>query len=225
MHMSGHPWPLFDVRLRTPHLELRLPTDDDLLELVRVARAGIVDEARTVFMVPWHKLPSPAFERQFLLHCWGNRGQWDPKAWSLSLAIVADGRAVGIQEVLARDFAVRRTVSSGSWIGREFQGRGLGTEARAAILALAFQGLGALAAESGYFEGNAVSARVSEKLGYRETGDEFFAIEGKRRREIKVRCTPETWVRDLVPVSIEGLEPCLGLLGLGELSPQEWGPF
>ena len=36
--MSGHPWPLFDLRLRTPRLELRLPTDDDLLELV-----GIVD--------------------------------------------------------------------------------------------------------------------------------------------------------------------------------------
>jgi hypothetical protein len=40
--MSAHPWPLFDLRVRTPNLELRLPTDDDLLELARVARAGIV---------------------------------------------------------------------------------------------------------------------------------------------------------------------------------------
>jgi hypothetical protein len=64
--MTGHPWPLFDLRLRTPHLELRLPTDDDLIELAGVARTGIVDEDRTVFLVPWHKLPSPAFERQFL---------------------------------------------------------------------------------------------------------------------------------------------------------------
>jgi hypothetical protein len=36
--MTAHPWPLFDLRLRTPCLELRLPTDDDLLELMRVAR-------------------------------------------------------------------------------------------------------------------------------------------------------------------------------------------
>jgi RimJ/RimL family protein N-acetyltransferase len=220
--MPGHPWPLFDLRLRTPRLELRLPTDDDLLELVRVARAGIVDEDRIVFLLPWHRLPSPAFERQFLLHWWGHRGRWDPKGWSLGLALVKDGQPIGIQQVVARDFAVKRTVSTGSWIGREFQGQGLGTEARAAILALAFEGLGAQAAESGYLEGNAVSARVSQKLGYRETGDDFFAIEGKRLREIKVRCTPETWVRDLVPVTIEGLEPCLGLLGVGELPPDQW---
>ena len=35
---------LFDLRLRTPRLELRLPTDDDLLELMRVAREGVVEE-------------------------------------------------------------------------------------------------------------------------------------------------------------------------------------
>ena len=36
----GHPWPLFDLRLRTPRLELRLPTDDDLLALA----AGLFGE-------------------------------------------------------------------------------------------------------------------------------------------------------------------------------------
>jgi hypothetical protein len=197
--MNGHPWPLFDLRLRTPHLELRLPNDDELLELARVARAGIVDAERTVFLMPWHKLPSPAFERQFLLHWWAERGRWSPTAWSLVL--------------------------SGSWLGREFQGQGLGTEARGAMLALAFDGLGADAAESGYIEGNAASARVSEKLGYRVTGDEVFAIEGKRELEIKVRCTRESWQRELVPVRIEGLEPCLKLFGIGKLSPEEWTTF
>jgi len=222
--MSGHPWPLFDLYLRTPHLELRLPTDDDLVELVRVARAGIVD-AETVFLVPWHRLPSPAFERQFLLHSWGERGRWSPTRWSLGLAVLSEGRPVGMQELNGTDFAIRRTVASGSWLGREFQGRGLGTEARAAVLALAFDGLGADAAESGYFEGSAASARVSEKLGYRITGDEVFAIEGKRALEIKVRCTRETWKRDLVPVTIEGLEPCLNLFGVGELGADEWTSF
>jgi RimJ/RimL family protein N-acetyltransferase len=223
--MSGHAWPLFDLRLRTPHLELRLPTDDDLIALAGVARAGIVESDRTVFLVPWHRLPSPAFERQFLLHWWAERGRWSPAAWAMGLVVTENGRPIGLQEVMARDFAVRRIVNSGSWLGREFQGRGLGTEARAAILAFAFDGLGADAAESGYIEGNAASARVSEKLGYRRTGDEIFAIEGKPRLEIKVRCTPATWSRDLVPVTIEGLEPCLGLFGARDLGPDEWATF
>ena len=47
-------------------MELRLPTDEDLLELARVARAGVMDEGQTFFAFPWHELPSPAFERQFL---------------------------------------------------------------------------------------------------------------------------------------------------------------
>ena len=223
--MPAHPWPLFDLRLRTPNLELRLPTDDDLLELVRAARAGIVDNDRPVFLVPWHRLPSPAFERQFLLHSWTGRARWDPRNWSITFAVLEGGRPIGMQEVIGREYPVRRTTMSGSWLGRDFQGRGLGTEARAAILALAFDGLGALAAESGYLDGNAVSARVSEKLGYRESGDEIYAIEGKRVREIKVRCAPETWNRDLVPVTIEGLEPCLKLFGVGELAPDEWATF
>jgi RimJ/RimL family protein N-acetyltransferase len=220
--MPGHPWPLFDLRLRTPHLELRLPTDDDLIELARVARTGIVDEDRTVFLVPWHKLPSPAFERQFLLHWWEVRSHWSPDNWALGLAVLENGHPIGVQELLARDFGIRRVIMSGSWLGREFQGRGLGTEARAAVLALAFEGLGAEIAESGYIEGNAASARVSEKLGYGVSGDDVFAIEGKPAHEIKVRVTPETWQRELVPVAIEGLEPCLKLFGLGKLSPAEW---
>jgi RimJ/RimL family protein N-acetyltransferase len=223
--MAGHPWPLFDLRIRTPHLELRLPTDDDLLELAKVVQAGIVDADRTVFLVPWHQLPSPALERQFLQHWWRNRGSWNPSNWQLGLAMFEDGRPVGMQDVIARDFAIRHVVQSGSWIGREFQGRGLGTEARAAILALAFDGLGATTAESGYFQGNAASARVSEKLGYQRLYEEIEAIEGKRMIEVRVRCTPETWKSELVPVTIEGLEPCLKLFGVGELAPEEWATF
>ena len=34
----GHAWPLFDLRLRTPRLELRSPTDHDLEELCGVQR-------------------------------------------------------------------------------------------------------------------------------------------------------------------------------------------
>jgi hypothetical protein len=93
------------------------------------------------------------------------------------------------------------------------------------VLALAFEGLGALIAESGYFEGNTQSARVSEKLGYVANGDETHSVSGKSVVEHMLRVTPETWRRDVVPVTIEGLEPCLKLFGIGGLSPEEWARF
>ena len=223
--MSGHPWPLFDLRLRTPRLELRLPTDDDLLELVRIAREGVVEEGRTFFAVPWHKLPSPAFERQFLQHWWASRGSWNPANWGLGLAVVAEGQPIGVQDVMARNFAVRKTVVTASWLGRAYQGRGYGTEMRAAVLSLAFEGLGAELAESGYFAGNAASARVSAKLGYVNNGDEVWAVEGTRVVERRLKVGRDQWKRDLVPVAIEGLEPCLPLFGVGELGPTEWATF
>jgi RimJ/RimL family protein N-acetyltransferase len=220
--MSGHPWPLFDLRLRTPRLELRLPTDDDLLALMRTARAGLFEEGRTFFTTPWHDLPSPAFERQFLLHHWATRGRWSPSDWALGLAVVAEGQQIGSQVMIGRDFKVRRTVLTGSWLGRQHQRQGYGTEMRAAVLALAFEGLAAEVAESGYLEGNSASARVSEKLGYLANGEEVRAVSDRRVIERRLRVTRETWRRDLVPVTIEGLEPCLKLFGIGDLAPEEW---
>jgi RimJ/RimL family protein N-acetyltransferase len=216
---------LFDLRLKTPRLELRLPTDADLLELVRVAREGVVEESRTFFAVPWHKLPSPAFERQFLQHWWATRGSWDPSKWNLGLAVVVDGQPVGIQDVMGREFAVRKAVVTASWLGRAYQGRGYGTEMRAAVLALAFDGLGALVAESGYFEGNSASARVSAKLGYSDNGDEVWAVGAERIVERRLAVKRESWKKDLVPVTIEGLEPCLKLFGVGELGATDWASF
>jgi RimJ/RimL family protein N-acetyltransferase len=223
--MSGHPWPLFDLRLRTPRLELRLPTDDDLLELARVASEGVVEEGRTFFTVPWHELPSPALERQFLLHWWSVRGSWNPADWNLGFAIVADGRPIGMQDLMARKFAVRKTVVTASWLGRAYQGRGYGTEMRAAVLSLAFDGLGAELAESGYFEGNAASARVSAKLGYVANGEEVWGVGPERIVEHRLKIGRDGWQRDAVPVAIDGLEPCLELFGAGELGPDQWARF
>lgn len=221
----AHPWPIFDLRLRTPRLELRLPTDDDLLGLVRVARDGVADEGQPVFLVAWDELPSPAFERQFLLHWWTTRGTWRPERWQLPLAVFLGGEPIGVQDILASDFAVRRTVETGSWLGRRFQGRGYGTEMRAAVLALAFDGLGAETAGSGYLEGNAASARVSEKLGYVDNGEEVLAIAGRAVVHRRLRLARAAWRRELVPVAIEGLEPCLALFGARELEPDEWRPI
>jgi hypothetical protein len=50
---------------------------------------------------------------------------------------------MGVQDLIANDFGTLREVSSGSFIGLKHQGHGIGKEMRAAVLHLAFAGLGA----------------------------------------------------------------------------------
>jgi RimJ/RimL family protein N-acetyltransferase len=131
------------------------------------------------------------------------------------LAVVLEGQPIGVQEVFASDFAATRTVHTGSWLGQRFQGQGLGTEMRAAVLFLAFDGLSALAAESAVVDGNEASAAVSRKLGYRPNGETFIAPRGVPVVERMFRLIRDEWQRDRVAVSIENLEPCLELFGVG----------
>jgi len=210
-----HAWPLFELRVRTPHLELRVPTDEDLLALLDLARAGVHEPEVMPFRVPWTDLPSPEFERSFLRYMWGTRASWIPTSWDLPLAVVRDGLPLGVQELAASDFPTRRTVGTGSWLGRRHQRQGVGTEMRAAVLFLAFEGLGALAAESAALEGNDASARVSERLGYRPNGESLVAPRGLPVVERRYRLTRADWRRGLFPVEVEGLDACLGMFEVG----------
>src|SRR5664279_1642119 len=124
-YRDTHPWPLFGLRVTTPRLELRIPDDEDLAELFESARAGIQE---------------PEAATRFLAHHWAGRAALSPEAWSLQLAAVVDGRVVGSQELAATDFPGSRSVRSGSWLTSAAQGRGIGTEMRAAVVHLAFAG-------------------------------------------------------------------------------------
>ena len=44
--------------------------------------------------------------------------------------MVRDGVVVGTQGIGGRDFAVLREVHTGSWLGRRYQGQGIGTQMR-----------------------------------------------------------------------------------------------
>jgi RimJ/RimL family protein N-acetyltransferase len=207
-------WPLFGLRIRSARLVMRLPTEFDLLQLMAVARAGIHLEGEMPFGVAWSTLPSPDFERGFLRHHWGLWAQWTPEAWGLNLMVEHDGAPIGSQSIHARDFSIFRAVDTGSWLGRDHQGRGLGTEMRAAVLAFAFDGLGAVAAESSAFLDNAASNRVSQKLGYQANGRGSLAPEGIARETQRFRMTVERWrSRPRPTVTIDGLEACRELFG------------
>lgn len=211
-----HPWPLFDLRIQTPRLELRAPNDDDLLELLEVARAGVHDPAFMPFKVAWTDLPPPEFERGFLRFFWGSRASWTPADWHLPLSVAFEGRLVGVQDVVASEFATTRTVKTGSWLGRAFQGRGVGTEMRAAVLFLAFEGLGALVAETAAASDNPASLGVTHKLGYLPAGEDYsVAPRGLPIVHRRFALRRENWRRDLYPVRIENLDPCLAMFGVG----------
>ena len=209
-------WPLFDLRLRTERLELRLPNDDEIAQLCEVARAGIHDPEEMPFAFPWTDKPSPRFEREFAQFHWGIRSSWQPDAWDLELMVTLDGRPIGDQGILARDFAAFRLVHTGSWLGREFQAKGYGKEMRQAVLALAFDGLGAEVAETEAFFDNVASARVSRGVGYRENGIGRAAPRGTPVDTQRFRMTLEDWrSRPRPRVEIEGLEACLELFDAG----------
>ncbi|MFC9664152.1 GNAT family N-acetyltransferase [Nocardia sp. NPDC127606] len=207
-------WPLFGLRLSTPRLELRLPSDAELAALADLAAEGVHDPDRMPFAVPWTDLPPRERARSVVQHHWLQLGNWSPDNWTLHLAVFEHGRVVGQQAIAARDYATLREVDTGSWIGLRHQGRGIGTEMRAAVLHLAFAGLEATDATSGAFADNSPSLRVSEKLGYEPDGIRRLTVRGKATVQRRVRLSRAKWESlQRTTVGIDGLTPCLPLLG------------
>ncbi|HEV8401656.1 MAG TPA: GNAT family N-acetyltransferase [Candidatus Limnocylindrales bacterium] len=207
-------WPLFGLRLRTDRLVLRLPGDGDLVRLLTLAREGIHEPGTMPFGVAWSTLPSPAFDRGFMQHHWGTRGTWSPDRWFLNLIVEWHGDAIGSQSIDAADFAAERTIHTGSWLGRAFQGRGFGKEMRAAVLGFGFDGLGARLALTEAFLDNAASNGVSRSLGYEPSGFGSLAPEGVARTTQLFRMTADGWrSRPRPALTIEGLEGCRDMFG------------
>jgi RimJ/RimL family protein N-acetyltransferase len=216
-------WPLAALRLRlaSSSLELRLPDADDLAALAALAEAGVHDPAVQPFSMPWTDVEPAARAQSVLQYHWRCLGEWRPEDWSLNLVVVRDGTVVGTQGASARDYAILREVGTGSWLGKQHQGQGTGTAMRAAVLALAFDGLGAEYAVSDAFIDNLASLGVSRKLGYADDGMQRRAIRGQAAESRRLRIDRATWQAaggtaglGLGGVEIDGLEPCLGLFGL-----------
>jgi RimJ/RimL family protein N-acetyltransferase len=208
-------WPLADLRLQTPVLELRWPSPNDLEALAGLAAAGVHDPEVQPFRGAWTDASPEERARGTLQYHWWRWGSWKPSDWTLEFAVVRDGVVVGAQGIGGRDFAVLREVHTDSWLGRRYHGQGIGTQMRAAVLHLAFEGLGAEHAVSAAFEDNAASLGVSRKLGYRDDGIERDAVRGRPALTRRLRLTRADWqAARAVPVQIHGLQPCLPHFGL-----------
>jgi RimJ/RimL family protein N-acetyltransferase len=207
--------PFYRLRLRSERLELRLPDFDDLAALADVAAAGIHGPDFMPFTTPWTEADPTERGRTAIL--WNLRllSGFSSERWSLPFVTVLDGEVIGKQDISAREFEVTREATTASWLGSAHHGKGLGTEMRAAALALLFDGLGADYALSDSLDGNLPSEGVSRKLGYRPDGIEHQVAKGKRVVSRRWRLGREDWEANRRhEVVVEGLdESVLTLLG------------
>ena len=171
--MTHRHWPLLGLRLTTGDLVLAPLSEADLDEVVRVlpadleqnpdaARFGLDDEV----------------QRGVVVHqeYWRSYGTWTTQAWRFHLAVRRDGELLGLQELEGNEFPALRTVDTSSWLVTGARGQGLGKAMRRAVLALAFDHLGAEAAITSAWHDNLASLGVSRSLGYRDNGVSSLAV-------------------------------------------------
>ena len=87
-----------------------------------------------------------------------------------NFAIVVDGAAVGGIGLVLKDDVFRRSAEIGYWLGEEFWGRGIVSEAVRAVTEYAFSNFDICRIYAGVFEWNPASMRVLEKAGYEFEG-------------------------------------------------------
>jgi len=81
-------------------------------------------------------------------------------------AIAVDGAAAGAIGFHLKKDVRRLSAEIGYWLGEEFWGRGIATEALRAVTGHAFGRFDLVRLYAGVFEGNRASMRVLEKAGY-----------------------------------------------------------
>lgn len=207
-------WPPYAVRITENDLTLTVITEADLPEAVDLVLAGVHDPEQMPFDLPWTLVPREELPGNFVRWYARNQAEFTSTTFGLAFAVRLGAEFVGVQALHTRDFAVTRTAETGSWLGRRFQGRGIGTRMRRAVCAFAFDELGASEVTSGAFLDNPASLAVSRKVGYRPNG----RVRRKRREgELAVNqqlvLTPETFVRG-DPVTIEGAAELRRFVGL-----------
>ena len=93
-----------------------------------------------------------------------------------NFAIVVDNEAVGGVGYTVQPDVGHRSAEIGYWLGEEFWGRGIATEALIAVTEYAFSTNDLCRLHAHVFEWNPASARVLEKAGY--------AFEGRLRKSV-----------------------------------------
>ncbi len=215
----AHPhWPLFDLRLRAPDLELRPLTEPDVDIIARQFPADV--EQNPAF--PRYAGADPATFRGTVAHQqhWTALGSWRTDAWRLDFAVLREGVLVGTQELEGNDFAAVRTVDTSSFLFEHARGHGLGKQMRRAVLTLAFGPLEAAAAITSAWHDNQASLGVSRSLGYVDNGVESHRRGSGVDTMVHLRLARSAWLASGGSAGIEivDFDPCRPYFGLAAVS-------
>ncbi len=207
-------WPVYALRITVGPLELTPVRDDDIPALVSLAQHGIHDPAEMPFFFPWTDAPAHELPANMAKHYWESRAAFRPEEWGLELVVRRADEVLGIQAFATHHFGVTRTGETGSWLGRDHQGQGVGTLMRQAVCALAFDHLGAEEITSGAFTENPASMAVSRKVGYRDNGRTREKRRGEPAVCRRLVLEPNTFVRAEHDLSVQGLPEFRRMIGL-----------
>jgi len=206
--------PLLGLRITAGPIELRGITDDLLVLLAGLAAEGISSPGGPPFLAPWETEPPQDLPRFFAQYYWQLRADFSPGRWTAPLAVLWGGEPAGVQELFGDKYLVNRTTETGSWLGRRFQGRGIGTAMRQVIAAFAFDHLEAQHVTSAAFSDNVASISVSRKVGYTENGVDIWAREGKPVPHQRFLLSRGDLVRYEHPLVVNGLAAFRRSIGL-----------
>ncbi len=209
--MLSELWPTYALRIHTPRLTLRLPDENELAALAQVVAIGVHKPNERPFLTPWTEGTPEDRARTLLQSHWDDLASWTPANWTLGLGVFLSGnQPIGMVTLRARDFRVVRGVTTTSWLGLAYHHQGLGTEARAGLLTLAFDHLGATDATTEVFPDNHASQGVSRKLGYQPDGISKDARGDEVLVSDRLRLSAARWAEiSHPPVTVEGVEQAL----------------
>jgi RimJ/RimL family protein N-acetyltransferase len=208
-------WPLVDLRLRVGDLVLRPTVEADLDPLAAGLAASPDIELDP--SLPAYDGLAPELARGRAAHqfYWRELGAWRPGSWRLMLVVERGAELVGTQDLKGAHFGELRTVESSSYVFRGHRRQGLAAPMRRAVLTLAFDHLGALAAETEAWHDNTASIATSRRVGYTPNGETLHDRDGRPDRMVRMRITREQWAATSgrAGVTVEGLEACRHLFG------------
>lgn len=187
-------WPAAGVSVRAGELELRWIDDGLAIELAALAGKGVHDEDAMPFNYPWTRGTPREVARNVLKYQWENRSRVSAERLVLEFGVVVGGRAVGIQSASGENWPVLREVETGSWLGREHQGKGIGRRMRALMLHFCFESLRAHSVTSTAFLDNAASNAVSRRTGYEDDGLLRVVREGVPATQMRYRMDRARWL-------------------------------
>jgi RimJ/RimL family protein N-acetyltransferase len=206
---------MFALSIEGSELKIKITADDDIGRLLSLVNRGLHDPDQSPFSTPWNQIDLPHRNYEFAKKIWLHRAQLHPRDWYLDFTVFYKDQIVGMQSVFAKDFPVARSFMTSSWLGRDFQNRGIGTTTRRAILFLMFELFKAEEGHSEAYEDNIASIKVCEKLGYRANGFRSWGRNEKPAKSLQFVITRQDYARNSISGFISsGTESAMKFLEL-----------